>query len=409
MFTALRRFLSQFLNRSRTINNQPLNKVSLTVIILIDLFILINVFSGLDQISQWHLSPDQVYPCYEEWKSYQGQSPLNRDYELIRRVLSDKIDRQSSFLQGYQQQQEGHLGQVSPICLSYADYQDKVNTINNQNQLTIINKKQQEIRTLEEFNNTIRSQYDSTLLEKLAGQDPKKSINQVNAEKAKQKLNQNTIKITTLHQEINRLKQELLTKSESLNLLKFVNNNSQFASLEKSYQSALFWYPSIQITFQALFLVPLILFTFFVYHLAQKKGYGLVSLMSWHLLVIFFIPLILKLFEFLQIGAIFQFISKIIQAIFGKLLFLVSYVYILLIPLIGFGIIKFCQTIVFNPKSQIFNRFQRSCCVQCARRIRPQDTYCSFCGEYQYIECPNCHGLTYKHLPYCKQCGHPQG
>jgi hypothetical protein len=64
MFTRIRRLLSQFFNNSRTVNNEPLNKVSLIVVILVDIFILINVFTGLNNISQWHLSPYQAYPCY---------------------------------------------------------------------------------------------------------------------------------------------------------------------------------------------------------------------------------------------------------------------------------------------------------------------------------------------------------
>ena len=79
-----------------------------------------------------------------------------------------------------------------------------------------------------------------------------------------------------------------------------------------------------------------------------------------------------------------------------------------MIPLIGFGIIKFFQTIVFNPKGQAANRFQKSRCVECAKKIRPQDPHCPHCGEYQYVECGNCHQLTYKHLSYCKHCGTSQ-
>ena len=43
---------------------------------------------------------------------------------------------------------------------------------------------------------------------------------------------------------------------------------------------------------------------------------------------------LIKTFEFLQVGVIFEFIFNIIKTFFGGLIFLVSYVYILLIPLI---------------------------------------------------------------------------
>ena len=140
----------------------------------------------------------------------------------------------------------------------------------------------------------------------------------------------------------------------------------------------------------------------------ERKRYGLISLISWHLLVIFFIPLILKIFEFLQIGPLFELLLDFISFLLGGLLFLISYVYILLIPLVGFAIIKFFQKFVFNAKIQAASRVQKSRCLKCAKKIRLHDSYCPHCGFYQYVECENCHHLTYKNLPYCKECGSSQ-
>jgi hypothetical protein len=131
-------------------------------------------------------------------------------------------------------------------------------------------------------------------------------------------------------------------------------------------------------------------------------------LISWHLLVIFLIPLLFKVFEFLQVGVLFTFISKVIYSIFGSLLFLISYIYILLIPLLGFGLIKIFQEFVFNSKIQMAKRVQKSQCVNCASKIRSFDIYCPHCSTYQLSECQNCHNLTYKGLPYCNQCGQSQ-
>jgi hypothetical protein len=408
MFATVRRLLSQFFRNSRRINNEPLNKVSLIVIILIDIFILINVFTGLDDISRWYISPFQAYPCYSEWQNYQTQTTKDKDYEIVRASLVDRNNNQPSFQQRYQQAETGHLGKVSPTCLQYADSKDKINNPEKQQIIKTIDGKQKQINKLEETNRKIRTQYDSTLLEKIAGQTREQSINLVGAEKAKQELAQNNRTISTLKTEISNLKNELVAKPESTGFLTFLQYGNKFTEVEKGYQRASFWYPTIQLAFQSLFLLPLILIALSVHKFTQRRGYGLISLISWHLLVIFFIPLLVKIFQFLQIGAIFQFIFDIISALFGGLLFLISYVYILLIPLIGFGIIKFFQKIVFNTKIQAANRVQKSRCINCAKTIRRHDSYCPHCGYYQYIECPNCHNLTYKHLPYCKHCGHAQ-
>jgi hypothetical protein len=405
MFSRIRRLINQFFTKSRTINDEPLNKVSLIVIILIDIFILINVFIGLDDISRWHISPSEAYPCYSEWETYRAQTTKDKDYNLIRLSLTNSPINQLSFQQNYQQAEIGHLGTVSGICLRYADYKDKANNSENQQTIKTIDQKQATISTLEQTNRNIRTQYDSTLLEKIAGQAPGQSINSVGAERARQELDQNNRKISTFKRDISNLKSELVSKPENVSLIAFLKDDRGFREVKAGYGQASFWYPTIQLIFQSLFLLPLILVALLVHKFAQRKGYGLISLISWHLLVIFLIPLILKVFEFLQVGAIFQVVFDALSVLFRGLLFLISYVYILLIPLVGFGIIKFFQKLVFNPKAQAARRVQKSCCVKCAKNIRHRDTYCPHCGYYQYVECQNCHNFTYKHLPYCKQCG----
>jgi predicted RNA-binding Zn-ribbon protein involved in translation (DUF1610 family) len=407
MFTRLRRLLRTFFRRSRTINNEPLNKVSLIVIILIDIFILVNVFTGLNDIAQWHLSPAAAYPCYAEWSAYRDQTVESKDFDIVRQAAT-AIPDTPSVRQQYLQGAVDHLGTVHELCLQYADAKDAVQQPGHASILQTLTQKQAEISTLEAANRTIRDQYDSTLLEEIAGQPRDQSINQVAAAQARATLAQNDAKINTLKADITTLQAELLAKPESVAFLNLLNQEATFQTVEQGYDRASFWYPSIQLVFQAIFLVPLILIALTVYTLAHRRRYGLIALISWHLLVIFLIPLILKIFEFLQVGALFSVLFDIITVLFGSLLFLVSYVYILLIPLVGFGLIKLFQTFVFNPKLQAAGRVQNSRCIRCAKKLRPQESHCPHCGYHQYRECPQCHQLTYQYLPYCKHCGAAQ-
>ncbi len=406
MLTKLRRLFNYFFNRSRTINNEPINKVSLIVIVLIDLFILSNVFTGLNDISRWHLSPAEAYPCHDEWQNYRTQTTKNKDYEIIQLALRNPKNDPLYGLSPVPPPEVSRLGNVSAICLKYAATKEQIRTPEQQQTLKTIDQKQTKISALEQTNRTIRSQYDSTLLEKIAGQPAGQSINQVKAERAKEELAQNDRQMASLKTEIATRKTELVEKGAAF--LTFLKDETQFQSVAQGYDQAAFWYPSIQLAFQALFLLPLILIALAVHLLAQRGNYGLIALISWHLLVILFIPLALKIFEFLQVGVIFKFFFDIVSAFLGGLLFLISYVYILLIPLIGFGLIKFSQRILFNSKTQAANRVQKSRCIRCAKTIQRQDPYCPHCGYEQYQECPNCHTLTHRHLPYCKQCGFTQ-
>ena len=298
------------------------------------------------------------------------------------------------------------MGRVNDICLNYAQLKDNIRTANHKKIIYAIDNQFKAVSELKRTNQQIRSEYDSTLLEEIAGQPRANSINSVSAQQAKQQVAQNNREISQLKTEIDSLKQQLLSTETSQSFISFLNNQQQFSLVKDKYNRAFFWYPSIQLGFQSLFLLPLIFIASLVHRIAQNKRYGLIALISWHLLVIFCIPLIIKLFEFLQIGIIFRAISDFLEVIFLNLLFLVHYVYILLVPLIGFGIIKLLQKIVFNPKVQAAKRIQKSRCVRCAKKIRRVDNYCPHCGYYQYVECINCHQLTYKYLPHCNRCGH---
>lgn len=406
MIAKIQGLLGQFFNKTRKVNNEPLNKVSLIVIIIIDLYILANVFIGLDDISQWHLSPEQSHPCYSEWQSYRKSTVKDKDYRIVRDSVNRNENRAD--LPNLQRIEESHLGSVFPGCNKYQETHDKISTPTEIAIVKSIDRKQEQVAKLRVANDKIKSQYDSTLLEKIAGQNRSKSINGVSAETAKQNLDKNTSDIANLDQELTTLKTELLGKPTSTSFLSLLNDDAKFKEIDSSYTDANFWYPSIKLGFQALFLLPLIAIALLVHTIAQRRGYGLVSLMSWHLLVIFAIPLLLKVFEFLQIGIIFKWIFDLVSVIFGRLLFLVSFLYILIIPLVGFGIIKSAQKFVFNPKATASKRVQLSRCMNCGRKIGSHDAHCAHCGYYQYVECQSCHSLTYKNLDYCKECGHHQ-
>ena len=336
MIAKIQGLLGQFFNKTRTLNNEPLNKVSLIVIIIIDLFILGNVFTGLNDISQWHLSPEQSHPCYSEWKNYRNSTVKDKDYRIVQDIID--LDRRNFDRSILQRTEDGHLGSVFPGCIRYQETRKQINAPTEIAIVKNVNRKQAKIDNLRAANNKIKSQYDSTLLEKIAGQNRDRSINGVSAETAKQNLDQNTSDIANLDREMTTLKTELLAKPTSTSFLSLLKDDSKFKEIANSYQDASFWYPSIQLGFQSLFLLPLIAIALLVHTIAQRRGYGLVSLMSWHLLVIFAIPLLLKIFEFLQVGIIFKWIFDFVSVIFGRLLFLVSFLYILIIPLVGFGI-----------------------------------------------------------------------
>jgi hypothetical protein len=405
MVNRVRRQFRRFFRQARTVNNEPVNRASLAVIILIDLFVLFNVFSGLNDIGRWPLSPYQTYPCHSPWTGYRVNTEANRDYAILRDSMRWREAPDFSWAADYRRMNEGHLGQVSSLCLDYAATADGLDTPDNRQLLESLEENQRAIAALEQENQTIRSQYDSTLLEQIAGQPPGQSINQVEAAQARATLERNNTRLADLRQQQNNLQSELTQTPASQQFLTLLNNDTQFQTLDRQFQQASFWYPTVQMVFQALFLLPLIGLTWLVHRIADRRGYGLVALQSWHLLVIFCIPLVVKVFEVLQFGALFSWLSGVLVALLGGLLFLINYLYILLVPLVGYGIIKFLQRVVLNPRLQVAGRVQNQKCIRCAKKLRPGDTHCPHCGYHQEVECGHCHQPTYKYLPHCRHCG----
>jgi len=415
MLSRLRRSIGRFFNKSRKINHEPINKVSLIVIILVDLVILGNVFAGLDDISRWPLSPSETYHCQAEWAQYRESTAAEKDYEIIWNApLSPPGSEFSSvaplanLVDSEQTKVRGRLGEVSAVCVDYSVAQKALDTPALRALAKQINDTQAEITSFSLKNNTIRQQYDSTLLEEIAGQSREQSINNVGAAEARQEIESNERAIAQRETTLKELKRELVALPESEAFLRLLNNDAKFEQVDNGYQRASFWYPSIQLLFQGLFLLPLIIIASAVHRFAQRQNYGYVALISWHLFVIFCIPLVWKLFEFLQVGFLVEWLLELLEVLFGGLRFLINYLQILLIPVIGFGIIKFFQKVVFNTRLQAANRVQKGRCVRCAKKIRKHDEHCPHCGYAQYRECHNCHSPTYKHLPHCKHCGAKQ-
>lgn len=225
------------------------------------------------------------------------------------------------------------------------------------------------------------------------------------AAQAKATLEANNRQIAALNNEIAALERAILQEANSQAFLQFLGEETTFAQLERQYQHSQFWYPSLQFVLQALFLLPLIGLALGVHRFGDRHRHGLLALMSWHLLVIFLIPLVLKIFELLQVGALLAWLSNVILDLFGGLAFLVRYVYILLIPAVGFGLIKAAQALFLNPQRQAAVRIQKHRCVRCGKRLRDLDQHCPHCGYLQWMPCPSCQQPTYRHLPYCRHCG----
>lgn len=404
MFGFFRRITRRFVRKSTRISQTSLNRVSLIILIVVDIFVLFNVFGGLASVGSFPLSPSETYPCYWTYQSYHSpsdRSRFDRQVETIRNLLYQSPASETQLTPD----PERRLGQVSSLCLDHKALALSVDNPQNQalhdrileldNKITL---KEQDIRRL-------REEYDSTLLEQIAGQSPEASINASTAEGTKIRIEQAQAEIERWNSEITALQTEIIATPASQAYLDHLDRPDRYETLQQDYERAEFWYPNLQFLLQLVFLTPLILVTYRWHGLSVQADRGLQSLLSWHLLLIFCVPLVVRLFEFLQFSNLVQAVVTAIVALVGGLYFIASYLFILVVPLVGFGLIKFLQHFIFNPRVQAKKRIQSHRCIQCNAQLHSDDPHCPHCGFNQFQECPHCHNATYQYSPFCRVCG----
>ncbi|WP_404785571.1 zinc ribbon domain-containing protein [Altericista sp. CCNU0014] len=405
MFSLVRRLFRQLIHRSTHINHESINKASIIILILIDVFVLFNVFGGLENIGQLILSPQEEFPCFSSRETYQN-SKQKGTFDFDAKTIENLIDTKDRSFPHVESESSKRIGKISILCETEIRLIKEINTTNNIKLKTEINQDRTAISNLNQEIETLRRQYDSTLLEKIAGQSPQDSINKASADRVKAKIDEIDAKISVKKQEIVEVQKKLVRQPYSEAYLKLLNDTTKYKQVKEAYSSARFWYPNKQLFLQTLFLLPLIIIAYFVNLSATKRNKAVLALISWHLLLIFCIPLLVKFFEFIQFGNLLGFAIEQVTILLGGLKFIANYLLILLVPLAGFGLIKFLQKFVFNPKVQARARIQNARCINCSFKLARGDEFCPSCGFNQLMDCPNCSRKTYKFTRFCKHCGH---
>jgi hypothetical protein len=406
MFSSIANIFNRLVRKSTQIHHEPINKVSIIILILIDVFVLINVFSGLGSIAEWPLNPSEEFPCYATHEKYQTDKRKGT-FDFNASTIESIINERNLYLNTSIVSPK-RLGSSSSLCTESIRLEKEISSSGNIKLKQGINRDRNKISSLIQENRTLQSQYDSSLLEKIAGQSRQKSINITSSDRIKEKIDTNNEKIKETKEKVKEKQTNLLKNPTAEAYLKLLNDVSQYSKIKSAYQSAQFWHPNKVLLLQTLFLLPLIIIAYLWHTVSTRKNKGLQALLSWHLLLIFCIPLLIKFFEFLQFGNIIRVVLESITALLGGLLFIASYGLILIIPLFGFGLIKFLQVFIFNPRVQAKNRIQKVHCLRCNSKLRLGDEFCPFCGFEQYVDCLNCHQKTYKLANFCNACGHQQ-
>jgi RNA polymerase subunit RPABC4/transcription elongation factor Spt4 len=379
-----------------SLDDQPLGKAVLVIILFLDIFILTSIFNGLDQHTRQLSSPDEYIPnsCREIVINRQWNS-TNRIDHLAQIIISAS--------NSYYRTEEKTRARY-PLCAPYTDLLDQ---IKNDRALVSLfedrNKTEREVKELQRGIDSLKGAYDTSLLETMAKQE-----NQAKVGATREEFQQKTNTLNTL-------------KTRTASLEQSINANAKVKQLwerlqglqEQDRQQVLtdlrtvnFWYPVKKLGMQMLFLLPLFAVFYLWNNLSIRNTRGLQTLVSSHLLTVSFIPILCKIIETVYDILPKKLLKRLIDFLESlRLVALWHYLVIALAVVAALFLIYIFQKKLFSREKLMERRISKGECQQCGKRLPAGSLACPFCGSAQFKSCPHCHQLMHVQGKHCHQCG----
>jgi hypothetical protein len=380
-----------------SLDDQPLSKAALVIILFLDLFILISIFNGLDEHTRQLAAPDDSIPysCREvvinrEW------NPTNRTENLSNII--------SSYSNSYSLPAE-RKKPLHPICAPYIALFDQIKS--DKELASVFDERKKFAREAGELKRGISAEkgaYDTSLLETIAKVKEGGAI----VDRIKKDVQAKTEALNTLQGQIAALELEINNHPTVRLLWEKLNNQDRSAreQLRTDLRKAYFWYPLQRLGMQILFLLPLFIIFYIWNNASVKKSRGIQSLVSAHLLVISFIPIFCKIVETIYDILPKKLLRKLIELLESfKLIAIWHYLIIALAVAAALFCIYIFQRKIFSREKLLERRIMKGQCQQCGKQLPKGSQACSFCGFNQYKVCKSCDKPTFIFGKHCSNCG----
>ena len=389
-------WVRSFGTRLTSLEEQTIGKAALTVLLFLDLFILVSIFQGLADHTAQLESPNELIPpiCKEVIieKQWVSDSRLLRTAELVAKY-------HGTYFQLNTDQNEVH-----PICQSlvsalWAIKRNKPLAIELSDLIELREQNHERKFELER----IKGVYDTALLARIAQESDEQSREALAmsvAEKTEAmnvSLNQQAQLLNSLHQrtEIESFFKVIdsLPKSSSENLL---------AELRKLN----FWYPVKRLGMEMIFLLPMFAVFFFWNLHSVSRDRPFQTLVSAHLMVIVFIPVIFKVIELIYDILPRKILDQIFEVLTSFNLVAVWYYFLMAFSiLLAMAVIYLFQKKLFSQEKLLSKRIAKQLCQNCGIGLASRTPACPDCGFLQYQACISCDKLTYVKGKHCAECG----
>lgn len=380
----------------------PLSGFSKIVILILDVFVLSLLFSGLADHTRQLTSPEEYLPY--EFRSAIIDQDWTKETKLdrLQQIVLYEYNHYSYEIDLLRQQQD--LIQKHQLVETFFQ---KIETIESDSSLKALFIERQRLSTqqarLYEKLEQPNQHYQTTLLENISNASnsseasPDALTKQLRLE---QENVQNNLNSTTA---------EILGNPKVEEFFNFVISQ-QFGELRSdlvaTYKSYQRWYPVRVFFWQMLFLLPLIAVFYFWNSKALKRNKQVQVLLSTHLLLVCSIPILIRLLDFvIELIPEYLFAKLFIWLQALKIIALWHYFVIALAILVATGLLVLVQKKVKSNKSANWNRVLLGNCFYCGKKLPQESLACPSCGKLVHEKCDHCGKPRLVGTPYCNQCG----
>ncbi|MFH1459673.1 MAG: zinc ribbon domain-containing protein [Candidatus Omnitrophota bacterium] len=398
LFNAVLRFKDRLTKFS---DEEPLSKLALAIIILLDIFILSIVSGGLSAHTSQLTSPDEYFPykCRNIFIDKQW-SQANKMDNLQNFVLSDYNNYSYRYDSAFDR---SRIDKMHPICKKFYDTSKLIYENSELKKLFVQRQElaKEKNQWAQQYNRN-KNIYDTSLLENIAGQ-------------SKEELDVISSSMKEQSKEIERISFEIAKINNQLNRNTLVNNlweiirpgdinfrDKMIRDVNKFERIYLFK----ELIWQLIFMLPLFIVFYIWYSKSIKKSNTIQTLISSHLLVIASIPIVIKVIEVVLDLIPYHFFKELFKLL--ELLHIIAlWHYIVIFISIGVAMffIYFIQKKLFNKKRLYQKRLMKGACYFCGKTLPGKINICPFCGTNQLKKCEQCNADTFVGGEYCINCG----
>lgn len=397
----MKKRLTAFKARLTSVSKEePLNKLSLVAIIILDVIILNLLFVGLNDHTDQLTTLNEYMPSAAKSALInQNWTSANRISKLQPLILSDRNNTRTRYESPFE---ERRIKRMHPDARTFFEQakilaaDPAVHALFLSRQKTVSERE----KTERAFDKAKKS-YDTQLLENIA-----------NA--AKTGTNATSTTAQQYNQKINRLIGEIRSLESDINKAPGVQklwtivspSDAERDQIVVDYKRFQFWFPLKELAWQLLFLLPIFGIFYGWNSRSIKRDNPIQTLLTSHLLVIASLPIILNVLE-LVIDLIPKHFFKKLFEFLQSLHLMALWNYFVIFAAIGIGLALVCfiQRKLFNKQKVMQKRLANGHCTACNKQLPPGAKSCPFCGKGQSTECATCHQQTPIGGSFCIHCG----